>query len=243
MATLGARGGILVVLALLLFVASVLLALLAGMGFVLALIWNTLNVLGIAYSVLQLSHINNAYLVAADFIDSVIFILLAFFLASWFYGLVKSINIGDKLIYSRIKRLSGHVIVMPYNSFAESLVHELDSAGVSCVIISEDRHAVDALRNKGHIALLGAMSSANLMHIAGIEKASYVVACGDDDTLNTLIAVTAKSANKNVRVLSRAKKEENIPKISKAGVYRIILPESSAGERIGEEIIKRALFI
>ncbi|MGC8478733.1 MAG: potassium channel family protein [Candidatus Micrarchaeia archaeon] len=242
MASIGQREGMLVSIALLLFLASMLLALLSGMSFALALVWNLLNVLGIAYSAMHISNINNPYLVAADFADSIIFVLLAFFLASWFYSIIKSINISDKLVASHIRRLSGHVIITPYNSFAEALIRELDSAKVRFVVISDDRSAVDALRNRGYTSILSPIGSVGAMQIAGIEKASHVVACSNDDTLNTLIAVTAKSVNKGIKVISRAKKIENLPKISKAGVSRVILPEESAGDMIGKEILKRAVF-
>ncbi|MEM3227911.1 MAG: NAD(P)-binding protein [Candidatus Micrarchaeaceae archaeon] len=236
------RNLVIVIIALLLFAASLMLTLISGMAFALALIWNLLNVLGIAYSVLHLSSVNNAYLVSADFIDSIVFVLLAFFLASWFYSLVKRVDIESRLTISRIRRMSGHIIVAPYNSFSDFLIKELAGAGLDFIVISDSKKEVDKLRESGITALLGSVSSADVMRIAGAERASYIIACSNDDTLNTLIAVTAKSVSKKVRIIARAKNIEDLPKISKAGAYRVIFPEASAGRIMGDEILKRAIF-
>jgi len=242
MVSLGSRSGLIAAIALLLFLFSYLLTLSSGLGAVIALLWSTLNVLGIAYSVLHVSTVDNAYLVAADFIDSLVFVLLAFFLADWFYGIVKRMDIESKLTVSRIRRLSGHVIIAPYNDFADFLIRELKDAGIKLVVLSDKKKDVSTLRERGVTALFGDVGSVDMMRIAGAEKASYVIACSNDDTINALIAVTAKSANKRLRVISRAKDIEDLPKISKAGVYRVIFPEASAGRIMGEEITKRAIF-
>jgi Trk K+ transport system NAD-binding subunit len=63
------------------------------------------------------------------------------------------------------------------------------------------------------------------------------VACSDDDIKNSMIAISAKAVGSKVKIITRVAKEENIPKLSRSGVYKCIMPEAAAGDRMSESII------
>ena len=72
---------------------------------------------------------------------------------------------------------------------------------------------------------------------AGIGNAAYMVACSDDDIKNSMIAISAKAVDSKIKIITRVAKEENLPKLSRSGVYKCIMPEVAAGDRMSESII------
>ena len=76
--------------------------------------------------------------------------------------------------------LAGHIIVSGDDSLATTIVHELTKAGA-------------------HVVKLAATELAD----AGVARALAVVCAGDDDSMNIEIALLARKANPNVRVVVR----------------------------------------
>ena len=230
---------IIIVVAVVLFIAAFLLTLYSSVGFWLALIWNVMSALDIYYDFIRIGTINSTYIAIADALDSIVFVLITFYLASWFYGVVRSVSIEEKLSLSKIRRMKGHIIVAPYNSLAGFMIKDAREAVIPVVVITGRQDELARIRRDGAVPLLGSAGSTDTFVAAGINNASCVVAGSDDATKNALISVTAKSAYRKAMIIARAKRIEDIAKISKSGVYRVIIPESSAGGMIGDEILKR----
>lgn len=232
---------IIVAVAAVLFVTSVLLTIEAGVGLGLALIWNVLASLYVYYDLIPANLVNTPPIFVASLLDAFVFALFAVFLATWFTELIRSINISEYFALSKIKRMKGHIVVVPYNSFSATLIEEMKKAGMKFVVLAEDQLQASRLYSKNVLAVVGGVRGKSSFTDAGIERASYVIACGDDDVKNALIAISAKDANPNVSVLSRVIEEENMPKLDKAGASWVIIPDVTAGASIGSEIVKRVV--
>ncbi|MEM0094313.1 MAG: NAD-binding protein, partial [Candidatus Micrarchaeaceae archaeon] len=61
---------------------------------------------------------------------------------------------------------------------------------------------------------------------------------GEDDMENTLSVIAAKRINSKIKVAVRIKKEEDIPRMQRAGVSHLILPEHAIGDEIAGSIIE-----
>jgi voltage-gated potassium channel len=242
MASIENRASILLFAAITLFVASLLLVWDNTGRFWLSLIWTTMDTFGLFYSPVSVSTPSSVLVIFSDLFGTIAFILITFYLASWFYGFVRKIDFWGRLSTSKIKKLKDHVIVAPYNVISEFLVEDLKKEGITAVVITDKQSDMPRIRRMGAIALFGNTGLEDTFKAAGVNRAAYVVACSDDDTKNALISVTARSVNKKVKIIARAKRTDDIAKISKAGAQRIIIPESSAGERIGSEILKSLFY-
>ena len=66
-----------------------------------------------------------------------------------------------------------------------------------------------------------------------------MIACSEDDTENALIVITAKAANRGIKVVARVESEDDIAKLDKAGAYRTVMPEATAGAEIGGILVKK----
>ena len=225
-------------LGLVLFVAAMLMTLAAGIGPAAALVWNILASLNIIYFTLPVSIADSTMLLAADLTDVFVFALIAVWLATVFFRAIKRVNFHDKRVRGRIAKLEGHIIVAPFNGFAQTLIAGMQGSGMKFAVIAKSLTEASKLQAQGVLAISGNPSSVEAMESAGAAKAKYVVACSEDDIENTLISISAKAASSSVKVISRLAKQENMPKLSRAGTYKIVMPEAAAGKTLAGAILK-----
>ena len=234
METLNRELHILILLAFLLLFLSILLTIYAGVSPFVSVVWNILSSLDIAYSILPMQFAASQLIFISDIIDALVFALLAFTLATWFFGFVRELDVENRITTIRVRRLNDHIIIAPFNSFASSLVKELTEAGQKYVVLGRGKESRNYMHRNNIFFISGAVDSVETFRDAGVDRARYVITCSDDDTENALITLTAKSSNRGVAVFSRVSYLENIPKLNKAGVNKMLLPEVSAGKSIAD---------
>lgn len=223
-----------------LFAVSFGMLVAAGIAPGIALIWNVLTTLDVNFDLLPASvATNNVFVFAASLLDAFIFALLAVALAALFFDVITRINIRRRIYLSKARKLSDHVIIVPFNNFAHALASELQERGQKRVTIAKTEEDLNRLYRSGELALIGDPETVGIFEVANIARAKYVVACSDSDIENALITVTAKSAAGRTRIISRVASMENIPKLGNAGAYRMVMPEVAAGEELGTELVNR----
>ena len=229
-----------IIVALTLFITANILMLLAHVPFGIAVAQSILEALQVNYLLIPEGMLSNTLLVIADILNVFVFALLTVVFAAWFYRFMSNVHVREKIVLSKIRNLSGHVIVVPFNGFAKLLMEDMHKKGIKAVTITSDRNALSRLYDARELALLGDIKYADTFDSVGLGKASFVVACSDNDMHNAMIAITAKTANPHIGVIAKVSSEANIPKLNIAGAYKVVMPEVIAGESVGDEIAKRA---
>jgi voltage-gated potassium channel len=221
-----------------LFTISFLSALDSGVGTFRAFVWSLLDTLDVSYpGIIPYSlGMVDPYILIGDVAGALAFALMAVALAGWFFDFIHHVNIKEKRTLSKIRKIKDHTIIAPFNKFAEALIEDMDSAGKSYVVLTDDERDARYLYEKSKLVLVGTIESVELLKAANIDRAQNIVLCSDDDTRNLLVAVTVKSLNSKVHIISRAEKEEDLPKLSRSGVHRVILPEVTAGIDVGNKL-------
>jgi voltage-gated potassium channel len=227
--------------ALVLYAIAVALTLSEGVDLKTAIIWNLLASLYIYYSLIQANIVSSPAILIASLMDAFVFALLTVFLAGWFMGIIRRINVSEYISSIRIKRLRGHVIIAPYNNFSKTLAEEMQKKKIKFVVMAENPLQVANLYSKHMLAIVGGIKNKESFKVAGLNNAKHIVACGDTDIENALIAITSKDINPNIKIISRVIEEDNIKKLDKAGASLIVIPGITAGESISSEIAKRVL--
>ncbi len=228
-----------IIVALALFIVANILMLVAHVPFRIAVTQSILEALQVNYLLIPEHMLDNTLLVIADILNVFVFALLTVVFAAWFYQFMSSVRFREKIVLSKIRKLSGHVIVVPFNGFAKLLMEDMRTKGIKAVTITSDRNALSRLYDNKELALLGDIKYADAFESVGISKASFVVACSDNDMHNAMIAITAKTANPHIGVIAKVSNEANVSKLNIAGAYKLIMPEVIAGESVGDEIAKR----
>jgi voltage-gated potassium channel len=129
---------------------------------------------------------------------------------------------------------TNHVIICGYSSVSESAIDELRGRDVPYVIIDDRKDLVLHLSSKGHDVIGGDATKREILDQANLRNAAAVVATFDADSVNLLIAVTAKAlrdATKGCRcrIIVRVEDEENVEKAKGVGADEVISPSTMAG--------------
>lgn len=132
--------------------------------------------------------------------------------------------------------LEDHVIICSISKRASILQDELNSKSIPHVIIDLDEEAVLDLNKEGTPAMVGNPSDEDVLKAANIEKARALVADLDDEN-NALIALTARSLRKDLKILSVATEENMIAYHRYAGASHVILPRRILGKSLAERVI------
>jgi len=133
------------------------------------------------------------------------------------FGLIMSAGITavivDLLISSRLEALSGgvrgrprhHVVVCGLGRIGTSCASRLQEQGVPVVAIERREDAIGVLRARQLKipVVIAPASDLNAQQVAGIARADAVLAVTDDQAVNLEIALQAKNANPDVRVVAR----------------------------------------
>ncbi|MFO7898965.1 MAG: NAD-binding protein, partial [Planctomycetota bacterium] len=149
---------------------------------------------------------------------------------------------GVLSIMGRFQRAKDHVIVCGYSSVGESVVDELQDRGAPYVIIEDREDLAAHLRSKGHDVLSGDAARQETLQEANAGAARAVVAAFDSDSVNTLVALTAKElrdATKGARfrIVARVEDEENIDKVRRVGADEVISPSTLGGRAMARKAV------
>jgi hypothetical protein len=164
-------------------------------------------------------------------------IIITIILTTAFYEFLKHIDISERMANRKLNSLSEHIIITPINDFSIELAKKLKSANVSFLLVDTNRsNVIDALG----IGLLSV--NINGINKKSIDKtmfynAKYLILLGENEIDNVITAISIRSANPDIKIISRAKRKDDMERIMAAGANDIILPEQAIGDEIGKFFI------
>lgn len=150
--------------------------------------------------------------------------------------LITGVDIGSALLGIAKAQLNDHVIICGYSNLAEQLCETLKLKGERFVIIDKDAVKIEQIRERGYLPIEGDFTESDDLMKANIKKAKAAVFCGDSDFTNLLGIVTARNISKQLSIICRAKSENSVSKMHRAGAELCIVPELVAGLEIGTKL-------
>ncbi len=101
----------------------------------------------------------------------------------------------------KVDRLEGHVIVAGYGQVGRAIVDEMHRAGRDVVVIDRtDPHDLP----EGVMVVEGEATDDDVLTDAGIARAQTLVVALDSDADNLYVALTARTVNSELFIISRA---------------------------------------
>lgn len=238
MVRLGAIHFILIGLIVVIFFASMILVLLANYGMFEAVLFSFLNIIGATFPPTEtILDAKNPFILASVALGGIANVAFTITLGTLFYQILVSFNIRYYLAKQRVRRLSDHVVITPINDIGFELAKKLTASRVPFVFIDENMSAIRKTLKKGMLAVHGNPAEPAVLNEARIDKAIALYTLFDDDIKNTFVTIEARRGARRVRVISRIKRLEDIPKMEKAGARRTILPEAAVGIEMGDFLI------
>lgn len=141
----------------------------------------------------------------------------------------------------QIKNLSGHFVVAGCGRTGKYVVEELAATGRDYVVVDRDRDLLEELATAlggNMLYVVGDATEDHTLLDAGIKTAAGLVAALSDDKDNLFVALSTRSLNPRVRIVSKAIDLENEPKLLRAGADTTVSPNRIGGHRLVSELVR-----
>jgi voltage-gated potassium channel Kch len=230
---------ILFIALLVIFVLSALAVYATGESLFSAVFWTFMNLIGADFPPnLRLVDSTNPLILLADIIDIQGKIIVTIILTTIFYQLLGRVSFGERVVRNRVRALSNHTIISPFNGIAVDLIKRLRMNNQRFVVIEPDPARRKRAIRRGILAIGGDPTNTEVLKDAQIRRAVNLILLDEDDIRNTLIAIEAKKMNSRIKVVSRLKWQDDIARMKRAGITSLIMPEVAIGDELSSVIIK-----
>ncbi len=143
---------------------------------------------------------------------------------------------GMRRMKKQIAQLEGHQIVCGYGRTGAEVCKHFKETQISFVVLEADSAAAKAAEKLGMLVLQGDASADETLREARIDKAAGIVCALPDDTANTFIALSARSLNPDITIVSRSANPGSEDKMKLAGAHMVISPFVICGRRMATAV-------
>ena len=146
----------------------------------------------------------------------------------------------EKRMQKRISELTGHTIICGAGRTGTHVIEEHLSLGNSFVVVDNDEHKLEALReHHGNVlTLLGDATREEVLQHAGIEKAASLVAALGTDKDNLYLLVSARYLESKLNIVVRCLDHDAEPKFVAAGATSVVSPTYLGGLRLAAQVLQ-----
>ncbi len=144
----------------------------------------------------------------------------------------------ERRMQQQINRLRDHVIVCGYGRVGQQVVAELQREGQPFVVVEINPERGESLAERGVLVATGDASEDRVLRSVGIEHARSLIVCSGNDAINVFITLSARAINETLFIAARAIREEDEPKLLRAGANRVITPASLGGRRLVSLVLR-----
>lgn len=148
---------------------------------------------------------------------------------------------GRQHLQQKIAKLKGHVIVCGYGRVGSMVAAKLAKAGRDVVVVDQSPDAIQAAGQAGLLYVQGDAQEEDVLDQAGVGRAESLVAALTTDAENVFVTLSARSANANLRIITRAQQTTSESKLRKAGASRVICPQAIGANRMAEVVLRPAV--
>ena len=131
--------------------------------------------------------------------------------------------------------LSGHVVVCGHTPRTDAFIAELDARDREYVLVVADEDDATELQSAGYTVLVGDPEATATLANASIDDAVAVVADGADDT-NASVALSARDARPDVRVVTLVEDASLARYHRAAGADAVLSPRQLLGESLSRQV-------
>lgn len=127
------------------------------------------------------------------------------------------------------KKMENHVIICGFGRNGQQAAKDLLAHNHEFIIIDQRKDVFMKNFKSSHKFIEGDATQDEILSEARIEKAKSLITTLPEDADNLFVALTARSMNPNIKIISRASSESSEKKLKIAGVNSVVMPERVGG--------------
>jgi voltage-gated potassium channel len=138
---------------------------------------------------------------------------------------------------SGIKKMKNHVIVCGFGRNGKQAVSELLAYKIPFVVVDSKHDSILSTDEISFPFIEGDATEDEVLLKAGVKNARALISSLPIDADNLFVALTAKSLNQNINIISRATNDSSEKKLKVAGVSNVVMPEKVGGAHMASLVI------
>lgn len=135
----------------------------------------------------------------------------------------------------KIAEMRDHVIVCGWGRVGRAAASDIRQAGRSVVVVDV---SIDRVADLPMPTIIGDATLDTTLRAAGIEHASALIAALEGDAENLFVTLSSKAINPNLFIVARARQEESVNKLSRAGADRVVNPQELGAARMASFVVQ-----
>lgn len=135
-----------------------------------------------------------------------------------------------------IDKMNNHIIVCGYGRNGMQAASRLKAYGKPYVVIEREREIIEKFEDEV-LFIEGDASDDEVLEMAGIEKAQYLISTLPDDAANLMVVLSARQLNKDLFIISRASLITSQKKLRLAGADKTIMPDKIGGDHMAYLVV------
>lgn len=143
--------------------------------------------------------------------------------------------VGRRRMDKKIANFRGHVVLCGWGRVGRAVALDLQRAGWHVVVVdSNPQRVADSMLP----TVLGDATVDATLRAAGIERAYGLVAALADDADNLFVTLSGRSLNPGMFIVARARQDESVGKLTRAGADRVVNPQELGAARMASFIAR-----
>lgn len=144
-------------------------------------------------------------------------------------------TIKDTRVKRKIDRLTDHVVICGYGRNGKQAATELINHNVPILIVEKNPEIIEGLRNTPNMLYVeGDSVDEEILNQCRLPYAKALISTLPVDADNLFVVLTAKEANPELTIISRASMDHADVKLKRAGASNVIMPDKIGGQRMAK---------
>ena len=143
--------------------------------------------------------------------------------------------LGRRRMDRHISEMRRHVIVCGWGRVGRAVAVDLRQAGEDVVVVDIDAERIADL---DFPTIVGDATLDSTLREAGIERAAALVAALDGDAENLFVTLSSREINPALFIVARARQDESVSKLSRAGADRVVNPQELGAARMASFVVQ-----
>jgi len=143
--------------------------------------------------------------------------------------------LGRRRMDKQIAELDGHVVLCGWGRVGRAVAADLKREGRAVVVVDSDPLRVTGVTLP---LVVGDATQDETLRAAGIERAHALVAALADDADNLFVTLSGRSLKPSLFIVARARQDESIAKLTRAGADRVVNPQELGAARMASFVVR-----
>ncbi|NLI95779.1 MAG: TrkA family potassium uptake protein [Synergistaceae bacterium] len=141
----------------------------------------------------------------------------------------------------RLEKLSKHWIVCGLGRVGLNVAEAIAEENEAVVVVDTDEGKVETAREKGWFALRADATLEETLRACGVERAAGLIVSMSNDANNVYVTVSARSLNKDLRIIARANDLQSSGILYRVGADKVINPLLSGASAMARAALRPAV--